>query len=481
MYQKVSQGWTKHLDFIVLDIACLTAAFVLSYFIRNGISNPLESLLYRGTFLALMLLEIVVLFFFETLKNVIKRDLYKEFVVTVKHDCLVILLCSFYLFLTQSGGEYSRAIMISTGILYFIFSYSVRVVWKCFLRKKSKKTGAASRSLMIVTVSSMIDTVIKSLKQNNYQGLYLSGAVAIDKDMTGKMISGVPVVAGCGDVLEYACREWVDEVFICIPDEYGSSVNLVNHFIEMGITVHMELAKIEKLAGRVQEVERLGDYTVLTTTLNMASRRQLFIKRVLDICGGITGCMITAVLFVIFAPCIYIKSPGPIFFSQIRVGKNGKKFRIYKFRSMYMDAEKRKKELMEKNRVSDGMMFKLDWDPRIIGSEKGPDKGIGNFIRRYSIDEFPQFFNVLKGDMSLVGTRPPTLDEWEKYALHHRARLAIKPGLTGMWQVSGRSNITDFEEVVALDKKYITDWSLELDIKIILKTVLVVFGKKGSL
>lgn len=127
-----------------------------------------------------------------------------------------------------------------------------------------------------------------------------------------------------------------------------------------------------------------------------------------------------------------------------------------------MDAEERKAELMKENRVQDGMMFKLDFDPRIIGSKKLSDgtikKGVGNFIRDWSLDEFPQFLNVLKGDMSLVGTRPPTVDEWDKYELHHRARLATKPGLTGMWQVSGRSNITDFEEVVKLDKQYISEF-----------------------
>ena len=140
---------------------------------------------------------------------------------------------------------------------------------------------------------------------------------------------------------------------------------------------------------------------------------------------------------------------------------------------------------MAQNRVKDGMMFKLDWDPRIIGSRQLPDgtvkKGVGNFIRDWSLDEFPQFINVLLGDMSLVGTRPPTVDEWEKYNLHHRARLATKPGVTGMWQVSGRSNITDFEEVVKLDKQYITDWDLGMDIKILLKTVGVVFKREGSM
>ena len=167
------------------------------------------------------------------------------------------------------------------------------------------------------------------------------------------------------------------------------------------------------------------------------------------------------------------------------MGKNGKKFKIYKFRSMYMDAEERKKELMKQNRVKDGMMFKLEWDPRIIGTKKLPDgtikKGIGNIIRDFSLDEFPQFFNVLKGDMSLVGTRPPTVDEWDKYDLHHRARLATKPGITGMWQVSGRSNITDFEDVVKLDRQYIAEWNFALDIKILFKTVLVVFKRDGAM
>ena len=149
-----------------------------------------------------------------------------------------------------------------------------------------------------------------------------------------------------------------------------------------------------------------------------------------------------------------------------------------------MDAEERKAELMIQNRVSDGMMFKMDWDPRIIGNKIVNGKqvtGIGEYIRSHSLDEFPQFFNVLLNDMSLVGTRPPTEDEWEKYKYHHRARLATKPGITGLWQVSGRSEITDFEEVVRLDTEYIDNWSIGLDLRILLKTVKVVLRKDGAL
>ena len=255
--------------------------------------------------------------------------------------------------------------------------------------------------------------------------------------------------------------------------------------VETGVVVHLGIAQEFETIGSKQIFERMGDYAVMTTTINYVTAKQAFLKRMLDIVGGLVGTFFTGVLFVFIAPAIFISSPGPIFFKQERIGKNGKRFKMYKFRSMYRDAEERKKELMEKNRIKDGMMFKLDFDERIIGNKIMPNgekkTGIGDFIRRTSLDEFPQFINVLKGDMSLVGTRPPTVDEWEKYELHHRARLSIKPGITGMWQTSGRSNITDFEEVIRLDTEYIKNWTPGLDIRILLKTVVSIVSRKGSM
>lgn len=239
----------------------------------------------------------------------------------------------------------------------------------------------------------------------------------------------------------------------------------------MGITIHIKLARVADDSSN-QIVEKLEGYTVLSTSINMVSAGQLIFKRTMDICGGLVGMLLTGIIFIFVAPIIYIKSPGPIFFKQVLTGKNGKNQHLQIPKHVY-GAEERKKELMAQNDIKDGMMFKMDNDPRII-------KGIGNFIRDYSLDEFPQFWNVLIGDMSLVGTRPPTVDEWEKYEMHHRSRLAFKPGLTGMWQVSGRSNITDFEEVVRLDTEYIKKWSPGLDIMILFKTVAVVLGKVGS-
>lgn len=483
MYRKANKVWTKHLDFMILDLCCLQVAFLIAFMMRNGIQSPYQSPLYRNMNLVLTLIHIGTMILFEPMKNVLKRGRYKEFTITVKQVLLVILTATFYLFYVQDAHEYSRLALFYMAIIYGVLSYLVRIFWKHRLRERLE--GAGSCSLLIITVKEMLDTVESDIKNYDYEKFHIAGLAVLDYDLRGRMYAGILVVADAKNLIDYVRREWIDEVFINLPEGASYPQELIHKFTEMGVVVHTVLMKNADVADGKRLVERMGNYTVLTTSLNYATGSQLFIKRMLDIAGGIVGCVITAILFVILAPIIYIHSPGPVFFSQTRVGKNGKKFRLYKFRSMYMNAEEQKKELMETNRIKDGMMFKLDYDPRIIGSKKLKDgtikRGIGNIIREWSLDEFPQFYNVLKGDMSLVGTRPPTVDEWEKYDLHHRARLAVKPGITGMWQVSGRSNITDFEDVVRLDKKYIEEWSQALDIKILLKTFLVVFGKDGAM
>lgn len=361
-------------------------------------------------------------------------------------------------------------------------TYIVRVLWKSHI-KKGVNSGKR-RKLLIVTSSTIAGKVIENVEKNNYSRYDIVGVALLDKNLIGKQIDNVSVVANNETAGMYACKEWVDEVLIVLPKEIAYPNTLIEQLTLAGITVHMNLAKVVNSPGKKQFVEKIGDYTVLTTSINYVSLNELFLKRVFDIICGLLGCILTLATCIFIGPAIYIASPGPIFFSQERVGKNGKKFKMYKFRSMYLDAEERKAELMKDNKLGDGKMFKLDFDPRVIGNKVMPDgshkTGIGEFIRKTSLDEFPQFFNVLKGDMSIVGTRPPLISETNLYEYQHFARLAIKPGITGMWQVSGRSEIIDFDEVVRLDKYYIENWNLGLDIKILLKTVLVVVCKKGA-
>lgn len=482
MYNRGHQGIFKHIDFILWDLLCLELAYLLAYWVRHGFLSPYADHTYRNMALFLTLMDVVIIALYGTLKNVLKRGYYREFSVTVKHTVILLVSGIVYLFLLKESENFSRVVLLLTGIIYMPLTWLVRVVWKqliCHLR------FSEGRSLLIITKENGINEVVENLRNHNYEGYRICGIAIIDKDWVGRKIDGIPVVADRSNVFAYVSKHWVDEVFLDLTPSDPVTEEMYTRFHDMGVVTHMKLVLHLNLTGTKQFVESFGNYTVMTTTINAATPRQLIIKKAMDVCGGLVGCLFTGVLTLILGPIIYLKSPGPIFFTQQRVGKNGKIFKIYKFRSMYLDAEQRKAELMEQNQNKDGFMFKIEYDPRIIGCERRPDgtikKGIGNFIRDWSLDEFPQFFNVLKGDMSLVGTRPPTLDEWEKYDEHHRKRLSTKPGLTGMWQVSGRSQITDFEEVVRLDTKYISEWNPGLDIKILLKTVVTVFTKKGAM
>lgn len=461
MYRKSSQGWLKHFDFIIIDLFCVQLTFFVTAFLRHG-GFPYYDRIYAYTAVWLFLVDILISILFSSYASVLKRGYVKELKATVLHTSEVALGVLVILYLLQDAVHLSRMVFVGFWIFYTAASYLCRILWKRYVQKNLSEKGI--RSFVIVTSSDLAEQVVKRIKGNNYYGLKLTGVILMDQDRTGWSYEGIPVVADANTAEEYLCREWVDEVFFNLPEEIQLPTELISLCEEMGITVHLRMAKIEDFQNSNRFVQKLAGYMVVTSSVNVLSGGQVILKRLMDIVGGLVGCILTGILFLFVAPAIYLKSPGPIFFSQWRIGKNGRKFKIYKFRSMYMDAEEQKKKLMEQNKIKDGMMFKMDDDPRII-------KGIGHFIRKTSIDEFPQFLNVLKGDMSMVGTRPPTLDEWEKYSPRHRIRMATKPGLTGMWQVSGRSNITDFDEVVRLDEKYIREWSFGLDIRIIFKTI----------
>ncbi len=472
MRTKEMAAWYRHFDFILIDLFCMQAALAIAYSFRNGWSMIFEESYYSRMAVTLMILQLIVVFFCESYSGIMKRSHFEEFKQTLFFASEVLIAFIIFNYLAKFETDYSRMVIVIVWELGIIFSYLCREWRKKAIHKNSADQRNQKESMLILTDSKSVRTVMKKISEDGYNGIAPHGIILLDKNRTGEQIDGIPVVASAENAVEYLCQNWVDRVIEVCEKEERAAEDILRDCEEMGITVHRALPESFD-NGWKKRVENIGGYTVITDSIEPAGPAEATLKRLADIVGGLAGCVITGILFLFAAPAIYINSPGPIFFSQTRIGKNGRKFKIYKFRSMYMDAEERKKELMKQNKVKDGMMFKMDNDPRII-------KGIGNFIRKTSIDEFPQFFNVLKGDMSLVGTRPPTVDEWEKYEKHHRVRMAIKPGLTGMWQVSGRSSITDFEEVVALDLKYIREWSIGLDIRILLKTVKIVLTGSGS-
>lgn len=412
MYRKNANGWLKHIDFIILDMICLQIAFVVAYFIKNGNIHLYNNFLYRNMSIISEVADLMALLIFGTLKGVLKRGHYQEFVKTLKHGFIVCLLAVLYLFAVQKGIFFSRFILFLTIGIYFILTYIVRELWKGHI-KKGVNSGKR-RKLLIATSSTIAYKVIENVEKNNYSRYDIVGVALLDKDLIGNQINNVSVVANNETVGMYACKEWVDEVLIVLPKEIAYPNTLIEQLTLAGITVHMNLAKVVNSPGKKQFVEKIGDYTVLTTSINYASLNELFLKRVFDIICGILGCILTLIICIFVGPAIYIASPGPILFSQERVGKNGKKFKMYKFRSMYLDAEERKAELMKDNKLGDGKMFKLDFDPRVIGNKVMSDgshkTGIGEFIRKTSLDEFPQFFNVLKGVGGIIEPTEKKLD-----------------------------------------------------------------------
>ena len=469
MYQKQTGSIIKHLDFLLLDLIVMEVAFILAYMLRHGPENPFANSQYRILGVVMLLIQFLVVVFRECYRNILRRGYLQELKSVVLQNILVMLLTIAFIFVTRAFGAYSRQVILVMWALVTVLMYGERLIWKNVIRKRLR-TGEDQQHMLVIGEEEGLEDIIQKLRQEKYWPFRITGAVVYQKAWRGKNIGDVPVVADWDEIFDYARREVVDEVLLNLPNEDEDRKALARNFLDMGIAVHVNLDWSQTdLPNRV--VENIGNCTVLTTSIKTATTYQIFMKRAMDIAGSLVGLLITGILFVIIGPMIYIQSPGPVLFSQIRVGRGGRKFRIYKFRSMYMDAEERKKELMAQNKMN-GLMFKMDNDPRIFP--------VGRIIRKLSIDEFPQFWNILKGDMSLVGTRPPTVDEFEQYEARHKVRLSIKPGLTGMWQVSGRSDITDFEEVVALDDKYIAEWNLRLDLKILWKTVLVVLGNKGA-
>ncbi len=479
MYSRVSSSWLKHWDFILIDLIMFQAAYVISYVMRMGLKNPYKIQLYFNIAIIICLVDFCTAFFTEPYHGIMRRGYYQELKSVVRHVLLVSVIELCYLYLSKRAGAFSRLSFLCFVVSSVILIYLGRILWKKYLIRH-KRLFYEKLKMILVTTKHDADNVLQRVLLNSFNEFEIIGISYADASPEkGENLCGIPVVCRAEEIPDYIQTRWVDSVFIGVSDKTLVPKGLTESCLDMGLTVHDSLEGMEEQTSN-QYINRMGGYMVLTSSVKVASSWQVMMKRLLDICGGIVGMFLTGIITIFLGPAIYIASPGPIFFSQIRIGKNGKRFKIYKFRSMYLDAEKRKKDLMDKNEMN-GLMFKIEADPRIIGS--GPDgtrHGLGWFIRKTSLDEFPQFWNVLKGDMSLVGTRPPTVDEWKHYKPYHRARLAVKPGLTGMWQVSGRSDITDFEEVVKLDMKYVKNWCFGMDLKILFKTVFVVLSGSGS-
>ncbi len=473
MYQ--SREKLQDVLLLLADLVC----FVLSFFgggylwlvgYRNvSVANMKMELM--DSFGIVLVVYMLVLLFSNIEKNFIRRNLARDLWAAIEASVVIILLTALTIFLQHTNADASRGVYFCIAGINLVLFFFTHMAIKYYLLK-IKRNKRATNQVFLVTTSDRVAAIMEEIDNSKDWAHRLTCIAIIDDNQVGKWYEGVPVVATYDTMFQYAKEQIVDEVFINVPYDTGESLaKVVNAFEDMGATVHVTIEVLNHFDDYHKSFNMMGNIPVVTFANQHYDWKLLLVKRMMDIAGAIVGLLITAVVTIILAPPLLIESPGPLFFAQKRVGKNGRFFKIYKFRSMYRDAEERKKELESQNEMN-GFMFKMKDDPRITK--------VGKFIRKTSIDELPQFYNVLKGDMSLVGTRPPTVDEFRQYESHQKRRLSAKPGITGLWQVSGRNNINDFEDVVKLDVQYIDNWSIGLDIKILLRTIKVVFEKGGE-
>ncbi len=456
------------------DAGCILAAYYLSGIIwlaaYKGFSMTTTMQRLSQSMLTVIIAVMITALFVNVSSDFFKRGKFVEFKSVIQKGMIFGAIVAIYELIRRSE-EIPRGVYVITVVGGIFLMYATRLLVKFYLISRSK-SFMHSTLVFVITTKKRAKRIVRELRNGDDLTVTIAGIVIMDEDQTGRTISGYSVVAGRDTMLDYIKSEIVDAVYIDVDTKMMEELRpMVMQFEDMGITVHLRLDLLDKFKDFNTTMGEFNSIPVVTFSNREFDVKDMMVKRLFDIIGGLFGVLIMGIAAVIVGPFIKLESPGPLFFKQERVGKNGRFFYIYKFRSMYVDAEERKAALLAQNEMN-GLMFKMEDDPRITK--------VGKFIRKTSIDELPQFINVLKGDMSLVGTRPPTVSEFKRYEGHHKRRLSMKPGITGMWQAYGRNSVKDFEDVVKMDLDYIDNWSLGLDVKILGKTLVTVLTEGGK-
>ena len=479
------------------NLFSIIISFLIAYLSRFGWDPSdvaFRHLKDSTVFLYLLLSFLIGFTFYRYNPITAKRGILRHIKAAFLTNIFMAIIFSTIVYTTHISDSIPRLFFGTFFSINFSISFSclflIHLIKRQYLEHHTKKT-------IIITDNSSLEKAVYDIQKLNSEDCEIIGITSLsgkqadrfykvktlssslktqpskDTDSSSKnpALESIKLKELSLSTLEYVKRHQVDLVIFSVNHLARKKIeHLIEAFSEMGIDslITIDSFAIETLETKLED---FGTTNVIRLSPRLFTDGELLLKRLMDIAGALVGCFICLIFGLIVAPLIFLEDPGPIIFKQKRVGRNGKFFYIYKFRSMYQDAEAKLQTLKDQNEMQ-GFMFKMKNDPRITK--------IGKILRKTSIDELPQFFNVLEGSMSLIGTRPPTVDEYNQYSAHHKRRISIKPGITGLWQVSGRSEITDFEEIVRLDCFYIDHWSITGDIKILLKTFAAVFTGKGS-
>ncbi|MCC7383744.1 MAG: sugar transferase [Deltaproteobacteria bacterium] len=470
---------------VALDVGVTLIAFVLSFYLRQWLANASNLLPERPQWLIDLGIPIVA--------DARSYETLLWLVVPIWSLALYTAgTTDFRISYRQTAARYARAVAMGVAMIV-----TAAFIWKLHFVARSFVLlfAVVDVTLLVLGRFAVLETIafLRSRRVDGHRVVVVGStdrAVALARvlaaqapwnikllgfvSVPGEIVSesAAPQLASIDALDQLLDQTPIDEVLFATQtaslETLGGGLNACD---ERGVDVLLPLPPALPARSKVEIANLEGsDAPLLGLRRTPSGELRLAFKRLIDLVGGLVALAIAGPIMILVALAVRIESKGPIFFKQVRSGRNGRKFTMYKFRSMVVDAEAKKAQLMHLNEMS-GPVFKIRSDPRITK--------VGAFIRKTSLDELPQLFNIVRGDMSLVGPRPPLPSEVDQYKPWQRRRLSVKPGLTGLWQVSGRNNI-DFEDWMKLDLRYIDDWSLWLDVKILLRTVPAVFFKSGA-
>lgn len=456
------------------DLIATILAFVGAYLFRGTLPEDSYAALFPFSWYLNLLIPIIpiwllVFYLLELYRFWRGHGFWKETWLIFKAVSISSFLLGFIVFALKYVYV-SRIFIFSFALFDFFLVIFFRWICRKAIQFLSRKNDS-SRIILIIGKDKQARTLAQAIEKQRDMGLQVLGFLSTEDPIPPLKLNGYPVLGMAQDLPQILEKEVVDEVIFAISqEELKTMQNLFLICEERGITARVILNFFPHILSKIH-LDNLEGFTFLTFSTTPKNELLLFLRRIFDLSGSLFLLVILSPLFFLITLLIRLDSPGPAIYRQIRCGVNGRKFTFNKFRSMVERAEEKQEDLAAYN-LMNGPVFKMRNDPRITR--------VGRFLRKTSLDELPQLINVLKGDMSFVGPRPPIPEEVGKYEGWQRRRLSMKPGITGLWQVSGRNQI-DFDEWMKLDLEYIDNWSLWLDLKILLKTIPVVLMGKGAM
>jgi len=466
-----NQEFVKKVTLFFDSLVSLMAFYLAIYIKNNVLPEKYHSIILREELIITLILVPFTYYLCASLLDIYHARYVRFFDVLLNSlknmICVVLSLLTFFFILNiNTMGRLVIFIYFFLSMVFILLSrHIVLAIFRYYIRR-----GLYRRNVIIVGTGYKAEEFIIGVQRNDYWGIKILGLIDIESEYPVSSHQGYKVLGSIKEFKSILLDRPVDEVVCAVPlDRLAHLQYVLETSEEVGITVRI-ISNFFNLVVAKSKMDDFDGIPVLTYSTTPSDLFLLYIKRAFDIVFSIVNLVIFAPSLIIISLLIKLSSPGPVFFVQERCGLNGRRFNMLKFRTMVENAEELKTSLTGLNEL-DGPVFKMKNDPRITW--------VGRILRKTSLDEMPQFINVLKGEMSIVGPRPPIPSEVEKYQLWQRRRLSMRPGLTCLWQVSGRDNIS-FDAWMKLDLKYIDNWSFWMDLKIIIRTIPIVLFGKGA-